>query len=88
MSNSALDNTYRVAKRVAIAVIGVTMLLLGVIMLITPGPGLVVIAAGLAVLAVEFAWARVWLKRVRLKISAASENLRGKAADRRRDERS
>jgi len=29
-----------------------------------PGPAVVVIPAGLAILALEFAWARIWLKRV------------------------
>ncbi len=57
--------TYREARRVAILTVGMTIVLLGLIMLVTPGPGLVVIILGLAVLGVEFAWARVWLKRVR-----------------------
>ncbi len=57
--------TYREARRVAILTVGMTIVLLGLIMLVTPGPGLVVIILGLAVLGVEFAWARVWLKRMR-----------------------
>ncbi len=55
----------RIAKRIAVAVIGGTVLLVGVIMIVTPGPAFVVIPAGLAILAIEFAWARHWLHRAR-----------------------
>jgi tellurite resistance protein TerC len=66
---------YQLARRIAIAVIGGTVVLAGVIMLVTPGPGLVVIPLGLAILAVEFAWARHWLNR--LKASLSKEQLNG-----------
>lgn len=56
--------SYRLAKRIVIAVIGGTILLGGIIMLITPGPGVVSILLGLAILAAEFTWARLWLKKV------------------------
>lgn len=50
-------------KKIAIALIGGTVVLLGVIMLALPGPGLAVIAGGVAILATEFLWARrVWRK--------------------------
>src|SRR5207253_99949 len=64
---------YRFARRVAIAVIGGTVVLVGVIMIVTPGPALVVIPLGLAILALEFAWARQWLER--LKASLTKEQL-------------
>ena len=41
------------------------MLLIGVAMLVLPGPGLVVIPLGLAILGIEYAWARVWLRKVK-----------------------
>ena len=50
------------ARRVAVLVIGMTVLLFGVILLVTPGPAVVVIPIGLAILATEFAWARRWLR--------------------------
>jgi uncharacterized protein (TIGR02611 family) len=56
---------YRLARRIAIGVIGGTVVLAGVIMLVTPGPGLLVIPIGLAILALEFAWARHWLNRLK-----------------------
>ena len=61
--------TYRTARRFAVAAVGSTVVILGLIMLITPGPGLIVIPIGLAILGLEFAWARLWLRKVREGIS-------------------
>jgi tellurite resistance protein TerC len=52
-------------KRIAILVLGGTVLLLGIALLVLPGPAFIVIPLGLAILAVEFAWARRWLRRMR-----------------------
>jgi len=70
-----VDRTYKVARRLVVAVVGATVLLIGVIMLVTPGPAIVVIPVGLAILSIEFAWARLWLKRMRqsLKRTGAGE---------------
>ena len=62
-----LFGTYRIVKRVAIGVIGGTVLVAGIIMMVTPGPGIAGILAGLGILALEFAWARAWLKKARAK---------------------
>ena len=64
--------TYRLAKRIVIAVVGATVLLLGVVMIVTPGPAFVLIPVGLAILSIEFAWARRWLRKVRETISRKS----------------
>ena len=66
---------YKLARQIAVAVIGGTVVLVGVIMIVTPGPALVVIPLGLAILAVEFAWARRWLNRI--KESLTKEQLNG-----------
>jgi uncharacterized protein (TIGR02611 family) len=55
----------RQIKRVVITVAGGTVLLIGVALLILPGPAFVVIPLGLAILASEYAWARIWLRKVR-----------------------
>jgi uncharacterized protein (TIGR02611 family) len=60
-----LFSTYKWIKRVAIAVVGFTVLLIGVAMIILPGPAFIVIPAGLAILAVEFAWAKRLLVEVK-----------------------
>jgi tellurite resistance protein TerC len=57
--------TYRWARRIAIAVVGSTVLAIGVALIVLPGPALVVIPLGLAILSIEFAWARRWLRKVR-----------------------
>ncbi|MCI0516748.1 MAG: PGPGW domain-containing protein [Woeseiaceae bacterium] len=79
--NATLRVTYKVARRIAIGVTGGTILLLGVIMLVTPGPALIVIPVGLAILGLEFAWARLWLKRIRRRISAGISNNRAREAE-------
>lgn len=61
--------TWRQARRVAVIVIGSTVLLIGLIMLITPGPAFVVIPLGLAILGTEVIWARKILKRMKDKVS-------------------
>ncbi len=73
---------YKLARRIAIAVIGGTVVLVGVVMLVTPGPGLVFIPAGLAILALEFAWARTWLKRI--KATMTREQINGYLAQTRK----
>ncbi|MCL4779923.1 MAG: PGPGW domain-containing protein [Gammaproteobacteria bacterium] len=66
--------SYRLARQIVIAVIGGTLLLGGVIMLVTPGPGIALMLAGLAILAVEFAWARIWLRRLRESVGPAGRD--------------
>lgn len=60
-----MEQSTRVARRIAVSVIGATLLVLGVVLLVTPGPGLLILASGLGVLALEFAWARRWLTKLR-----------------------
>ena len=55
----------RHARRIAVFIIGSTVVLIGVAMIILPGPAFVVIPVGLAILATEYAWARRWLRIIR-----------------------
>ena len=64
-----INFTYRIARRIAVAIVGSSVLLVGVIMLFAPGPAIVVIPTGLAILGLEFAWARHWLRKLRETIS-------------------
>jgi tellurite resistance protein TerC len=57
--------TYKWARRIAVALVGFTVLGIGIALIVLPGPALVVIPIGLAILGVEFAWARAWLRKVR-----------------------
>ncbi len=82
--SSAADITYKTARRIAILVAGSTVLAVGVVMIITPGPAIVVIPIGLAILAMEFAWARIWLRKVREGISNRSAKHRSSRVERHR----
>ncbi len=69
---------YRVAKRIAIGIVGGSVLIVGVCMIVLPGPAFIVIPAGLAILGIEFAWARIWLKKAKAKAQQMAQNLRTK----------
>jgi tellurite resistance protein TerC len=72
--------TYTTGRRIAIAIVGTSVLLLGIVMLVAPGPAFIVIPVGLAILAIEFVWARHWLKKLREMISRRSAVSRGDRA--------
>ena len=57
--------TYRWARRIAVAIVGGTVLAIGIALIVLPGPAFVVIPLGLAILGAEFAWARHWLRTVK-----------------------
>ena len=73
------------ARSIAVLAAGTTVLGIGVIMIVTPGPAIVVIPLGLAILGAEFAWARIWLRKLRRGISAQSADSRGRRAEDHRD---
>lgn len=85
MIRRTIHLTYKAARRIAVTIVGATVVLLGLIMLVTPGPGLVVIPVGLAILSIEFAWARHWLRKMRESISQAGQNNHARRAEAHRD---
>jgi hypothetical protein len=79
--NTALswfNGGYRQVRRVAIAIIGFTVLAFGIVLLVTPGPAFVVIPIGLGILAIEFAWARRWLSKIKEKAQQGADYLQGR----------
>lgn len=80
--------TFRLARRIVVSIVGATILLLGMVMIIAPGPAIIVIPIGLAILGIEFAWARLWLRRLREHISNGNSKRRGDIAERHRDRHS
>ena len=76
MIRRAITITYKLGRRIVIAVIGSTILLVGILMLAAPGPAIVVIPIGLAVLGLEFAWARRWLGTLRQTLSNQAAKVR------------
>jgi tellurite resistance protein TerC len=74
--------TVRQARRLAILIIGATVLLAGVVMLVIPGPGIVVILLGLGLLALEFAWAARLLRRAKRMAGDVADRVRSSVSGR------
>jgi tellurite resistance protein TerC len=62
-----------------IGLVGGTVLAIGFALIVLPGPAFVVIPVGLAILGLEFAWARLWLRKVRRRASEFVERVRGRS---------
>ena len=75
-----LFGTYRIAKRIAIGMVGGSVLIVGVLMIVLPGPAFVVIPVGLGILSLEFAWARIWLKKARARAEDLAHQLKTRKA--------
>lgn len=71
-----VEDLTRGAKRLAVLVVGLVLLVAGILLLVLPGPGLLVTMAGLAVLATEFEWARRLLARLRQHARRLSNQVR------------
>jgi uncharacterized protein (TIGR02611 family) len=73
----------RNAKRVAVTVLGLVVVLAGILMLVLPGPGMVTIIAGLAILATEYVWAERLLAVAKVRAArakdAAMDRVRGRS---------
>lgn len=66
------SGTRRVARRIAVGVVGTVVLVVGIVMIVTPGPAILVIPAGLAILGTEFGWARRRVDRIRSELGRRS----------------
>ncbi len=55
----------RSSKRIAVTVVGATVVAAGLAMLVLPGPGILVVALGFAILGTEYAWAAAALDRTK-----------------------
>ncbi|MGI9270968.1 MAG: PGPGW domain-containing protein [Woeseiaceae bacterium] len=85
MIKHAANMTYKIARRIAVAVVGSTVLAVGIALIVLPGPAIIVIPIGLAILSLEFAWARLWLKKIRRSISSQGADTRANRAEHHRD---
>jgi tellurite resistance protein TerC len=63
-----MNDLYKKVRRVAIGIIGFTVLLIGIAMIATPGPAILVIPLGLGILATEFVWAQRLLKKAKQQL--------------------
>lgn len=71
-----VEDLTRGAKRIAVLVAGLLLLVVGILLLVLPGPGLLVTMAGLALLATEYEWARRLLARLRHHARRLSNQVR------------
>lgn len=65
-------------KRIAVTVVGGSLVIIGVVLLVLPGPGLALIIAGLAILATEYVWAERALNYAKNKAKQATDKVRRK----------
>ena len=70
--------SYAWARRIVVAVIGGSILVIGIAMVVLPGPAIIVIPIGLGVLGLEFAWARYWLRKLRVTATDVVNRMRGR----------
>ncbi|MFH2021037.1 MAG: PGPGW domain-containing protein [archaeon] len=68
----------RKVKKIAVFVIGMTILIIGIAMILLPGPAILVIPLGLAILATEFLWAKEWLHKIKVKTAEIKHRFRKK----------
>jgi len=68
--------TYKWARRIVVAVIGGSVLLIGVALIVLPGPAIIVVPLGLGILGLEFAWARIWLRKLRATANSIINRVR------------
>ena len=68
--------TYKWARRIAVCLVGFTVLGVGIAMIVLPGPAVVVIPVGLGILGLEFAWARRWLRKVKERSTTLVDSLK------------
>ena len=65
--------TKKQARRVIIAVVGLTVLAIGIAMILLPGPAFIMIPLGLGILATEFVWARALLNKIKDKFNKSTK---------------
>jgi len=64
---------WRQARKLVVAVIGMTVLLIGIVMMVAPGPAFIVIPCGLAILATEFVWAKRLLDYAKRRVQELTQ---------------
>jgi len=68
------ETLYKQIRKLAIFLIGISVVLIGCILFFTPGPAIIVIPVGLAILATEFIWAKKLLKKFKETTESLSKS--------------
>jgi len=64
---------YKQIKKLAIFIIGISIVLIGCLLFFTPGPAIIVIPIGLAILATQFEWAKKLLEKFKKTTATISQ---------------
>lgn len=64
---------WRTARRVAVGILGSSLVIVGLALLVLPGPGVVVLLVGLGFLSLEFAFAQRWLDALKARAANAAD---------------
>ena len=73
MVRRMLAGSWLTLRRALVFVLGAAVLFLGLAMILLPGPAILVIPAGLVILGLEFAWARRWLRTLRVQLAGVRD---------------
>lgn len=60
--------TLATLKRIAVTVVGFTVLIIGIVLIVFPGPAFIVIPIGLAILATEYVWAQKLFAKIKKRV--------------------
>lgn len=60
--------TLATLKRIAVTVVGFTVLIIGIVLIVFPGPAFIVIPIGLAILATEYVWAQKLFEKIKKRV--------------------
>ena len=66
-----VKRTARFARRAAIGIVGMLVVIVGIVLIPLPGPGTLIVFAGLTILATEFDSARRFLDRAKDRVKKA-----------------
>jgi uncharacterized protein (TIGR02611 family) len=79
--NSNRHPAIRLARRIAIAIVGGLLVLAGVVLSLplVPGPGFLLILSGLGVLSLEFERPRIWLAWLKRRFAKLADKVRNKS---------
>lgn len=68
-----LGHGIRSARKIAVGIVGVSVVVVGIALLVLPGPGVLTILVGLGILSMEFAFAYQMIAWVRARANSAAD---------------
>lgn len=72
-----MRNISKYIRKIAVAIVGIPLVIIGFILVPLPGPGLLVSLAGLFILSLEFDWAKPYMERVKKMMNKVVQKTKG-----------